>query len=266
MGSAIAERIKRKYRLFVFDKDKEKTKNLKNIRVADNIIELLEKIDALVLAVKPQDFGVVLKAIKEYARTKLIISIAAGIPTDFIEASLGKVRVIRAMPNLPAKVGKGMICLCKGRYAKKNDLDFAKELFRKLGGVLILKEKMMDASTAISGSGPGFFYYIAGGKNIKEIRKIAPNFTLRLTEAAQEKGGFSYDTAKILAETTIKGSIMYLQETKLSPAEAKIQVASKGGTTEAGLEVLLKHGSLTEAVEAAMERAKELGVKFIKVG
>jgi len=257
MGSAIAEHIKSKYGVLAFDNDTNKTKNLSGIKVATDNIDLLKNSDTVILAVKPQDFEVVLNEIKDYAKDKLIISIAAGKKTKYIERVLGKARVVRGMPNLPAKVGRGMICLCKGRYAKKNDLDIAKQLFGKLGKVLILKEKMMDASTAISGSGPGYFYYKLEGKSIDEIKNITHTFASSLTASAQEIG-FSYLIARTLAETTTRGSIAYLEETKLSSAEAKKQVVSKGGTTAAGLEVLRRGGSLTEAVKAALKRAEEL--------
>ena len=268
MGSAIAERIKADYEVWVFDKDKEKTKNILDVGIAKGILVLLDKVDTVILAVKPKDltrvFNTILEKRKKGLEDKLVISIAAGIRTAFIEACLRRTRVIRAMPNLPARFGDGMISLCKGRYAKKNDLHFAKQLFKKLGKVLVLKENMMDASTAISGSGPGYFYDWVEGENIEEIKNTAPRFASSLTAAAQEIG-FTYPIARILAETTTKGSILYLEETKLSPAEAKKQVASKGGTTEAGLEVLHNGGSLTEAVKAALKRARKL-VKFISIG
>lgn len=268
MGSAIAERLKADYEVWVFDKDKEKTKNILGLGVAKDITDLVEKVDTIILAVKPQDlttvFNTILEKRKKGLKDKLVISIAAGIRTAFIEVCLRKTRVIRAMPNLPARFGEGMISLCKGRYAKKNDLDFTRWLFKKLGKVLILKEKMMDESTAISGSGPGYFYDWAEGKSIKDIKNTAFTFASSLTTTAEELG-FSYPVARILAETTTEGSILYLEETKLSPSEAKKQVASRGGTTEAGLKVLHKGGSLTEAAKAALKRGREL-VKFIKVG
>lgn len=258
MGSAIAERIKSRYKVFVFDKDKARTAGLNDISVANSIAELCRNADTLILAVKPQDFAVVLEETKDSAPGKLIISIAAGISTKFIEAYLGKARVIRVMPNLPAKVGAGMICLCKGRYSRQNDLNFAKQLFRKLGRTLILKEGMMDKVTAVSGSGPGFIY--DQGRSLEEIKKRESYFITSLTKSTTAIG-FAYPVARKLAETTTKGSIAYLEKTKLSPAEAKEQVASRGGTTEAGLKVLHKGGSLTAAVKAALKRARELARK-----
>ena len=272
MGSAIAERIKSDYQLFVFDKEREKTRNVRNIEIVDNVADLIKKADVIILAVKPQDLTAVFNTIlsdsgKNVIKDKLFISIVAGITTKFIEVCLGKVRIVRVMPNLPAKVGRGMICLCKGKHANKTDLDFVKQLFEKLGKTLIMEEKMIDKSTAISGSGPGYFYYNSEGKDINEIKSMALGFAASLTVTAEEIG-FSLSIARTLAETTVAGSIVYLEETKLSPKDAEMQVASRGGTTEAGLEVLHKGGSLTDAVKAALKRARELGkkIKFIRVG
>lgn len=261
MGSAIAERIKTEYQVLVFDKDKNKTKRLKNIIVTDDVTTLVKRSDVLILAVKPQDFVAVLGEIKHQVTDKLIISIAAGVGTKDIEAYLGRVRVIRVMPNLPAKVGAGMICLSKGKYARQNDLNFAKQLFIKLGKTLILKKGKMDKVTAVSGSGPGFVY--DQGKSLEEIKKKEHDFITSLTKSTIAIG-FTYPEARELAETTTKGSILYLEKTKFSPAQAKKQVASKGGTTEAGLKVLHKGGSLTAAVKAALKRARELA-RFVKV-
>jgi len=258
MGSAIAERIKNKYRVYVFDKDAQKTKNARGLRIVYNTKQLALKSDIIIFAIKPQDFDSVLQETKDYVDNKLIISIAAGVETLDIEKVLKNARVIRVMPNLPAKVGEGMICLCKGRYAKKSDLIFAKQLFKNLGKTMILKENMMDESTAISGSGPGYLYDIGEGKTLREIKVIAPSFAATLTSAASGIG-FSPAEAKILAVNTTHGSITYLEKTKISPTEAKKQVASKRGTTEAGLKAL-KHkiGNLTKAVQAALKRAKQL--------
>ena len=258
MGSAIGEWLKLRYQIVVFDKDKNKTKNLKDLKVANNITELIKQAEAVILAVKPQDFDSILQETKDYVDNKLIISIAAGIKTSYIEKVLKKARVIRVMPNLPAKVGEGMICLCKGQYAKQSDLDFAEQLFKNLGKTMVLKENMMDESTAISGSGPGYLYDIAKGKTLQEIKGFAPSFATTLTASAVSIG-FSREQGKILAEMTTGGSIIYLEKEKIPPTKAKKQVASKRGTTEAGLKVL-KHkvDNLTKAVQAALKRAKQL--------
>lgn len=258
MGSAIAERIKSKCKLYVFDKDRNKTGDLLKIDAADNIVNLVTEVEAIILAVKPQDFDTVLEEIKGFVKDKLIISVAAGITTLYIEKRLGCVRVIRVMPNLPARIGKGMICLSKGSIADKADLYFAEKLFSYLGKTLILNEDMMDAATAISGSGPGYIYDWSEGKNIKEIRRYIKYTFIPSFISVAENIGFTPKQAKILTTATGKGSILFLERTHIPPSELKRQVASKGGTTEAGLEVLHRGGSLEEAVKAALSRAKEL--------
>lgn len=258
MGSAIAARIKHKYEVFVFDKDRQKIQDVANpvLELAD----LVKKVDTVILAVKPQDFEALLADIRDYARGKLIISIAAGINTGYVEKCLPGARLVRVMPNMPARVGMGMSCLCKGKFASVEDLNSARELFNNLGKTLILSEDMMDAATAVSGSGPGYFYALIEGKNVNEAKKyLTDTFIPALKEAAVAVG-FTVNDAEVLAEATGIGSMSFLAESHLLPAELKKQVASRGGTTEAGLEVLDKSGSLTEAVQAAAKRAKSLSL------
>lgn len=260
MGSAIAERIKARYEVWVFDKDKEKTRNLSGISVADNITDLISKVDKVILAVKPQDFDTVLEQIKGYVKDKLIISIAAGITTKYIEKVLGKVKVIRVMPNIGAKIGEAESSLCKGRSANVKDLDFAKGLFSYLGKTWIMEEEMVDAATAISGSGPAYIFYDMEKNKIKpsEISKeLEQEYIKRLKEAA-EGVGFDSQTAFDLAVSTTASSLHLTTVLAKSPAELRKLVTSKGGTTEEALKVLSKGGSWEEAAVAAKRRAKEL--------
>ncbi len=294
MGSAIAEGIKDKYQVFVFDKDKDKTKNLSGIKISVSLADLANKVDTIILAVKPQDFRDVLKemkptrakargtqgrntkaalisalkggdcerrSIKGAIKDKLIISIAAGIPTRYIEECLGTVRVIRVMPNLPAVIGEGMSCICKGEYAKEKDLEFTEKLFKNLGKTLVVKEIMMNAVTAISGSGPGYYYYLIEDdpKQYKSNRNLFKKQFISYLTAAAEDVGFSHPKARFLSIGTGNACDSLLEKSGLPPEELKKRVASKGGTTEAGLKVL-KHNirNLPKAVKAALRRAKEL--------
>lgn len=262
MGSAIAEEIKSKYQISVFDKDKNKTKNLSGIEINQSTIDLVEQVDTLILAVKPQDFDNLLDEIKGYVDRKLIVSIAAGISTSYLENKLSKAPVVRVMPNLPAKVAKGMICLCKGRYARKQDLFFVEELFRCLGETMLIDESLMDAATAVSGSGPGFFFALIQDMDNGEWEDYGLKvFIPKLTKAAQGLG-FASKEAETLAVNTTQGSLALLDVTGLSPEKLRIQVTSKGGTTQAGLEVLQGNDDrLIEAVLAAKKRAGELAKK-----
>lgn len=261
MGSAIAEQLKVGYQILVFDNDKDKTNNMSGIKVSGDNVDLVNKVDTLILAVKPQDFDTVLQEIKDYVKGKLIISIAAGITTKYIEKRLGQTRVIRVMPNLPIKIGKGMSCISRGESAKEDDLNFTEKLFKKIGKTLILSESMMDAATAISGSGPGYFYDWSEGKSSDEIKKYAKEIFIPALTASAHELGFSSEESQILAEATGVGSVAFLEKTGLLPSELKKQVASKGGTTEAALEILHRGGSLLEAVKAAEKRAEELSRK-----
>ena len=258
MGQAIAERIKAKYKVWVFDKDKNKTKNIRGINVADNSIDLVNKVPTIILAVKPQDFDVVLNEINSHLNDQLIISIAAGITTTYIEKILGNLRVIRAMPNMPAKIGKGITCLCKGKFTSEGDLQFTKKLFDNLGETLVLKEDMMDAATAISGSGPGFWCEFIENKPEDEWESYSQNELIPQFSSAAESIGFTKKEAGLLAKATVMGSLVTVQSSGEKPLKFKWSIASKGGTTEAALEVLHRGGTLVEAVKAALRRAKEL--------
>lgn len=263
MGSSIAERIKSKYQVRVFDEDKNKTKNLADTEVALNNIDLVKQVDTVVLAVKPHDFNELLNEIKDYVKNKLIISIAAGITTGYIEKYLREVKVVRVMPNIGAKIGEAESALCKGKNARKGDLDFARELFNYLGKTWIMKEEMINAATAISGSGPAYIYYDMeinkyDPKNLPDL--VKQNYVKRLTEAAQ-RVGFDALTALDLAESTTASSISLSAVTGIPPAELRKQVTSKGGTTEAALKILAEGGSWEEAALAAKKRAQDLSKK-----
>jgi pyrroline-5-carboxylate reductase len=272
MGSAIADSIKNDFAVFVFDKDSSKTSGLfLGIDVADDIKHLLDRTDIVILAVKPQDLDEVLTVIKSNAEGKLIISIAAGKSTKYIEDRLGKVRVIRVMPNLPAKVRKGTSGISKGRYASFEDLVLAEYIFRLLGKAERIREDMMNELTAVSGSGPGYYYKYCPKKSdeypaslIKfENEYFVPNLSL-----SAQKLGFSKTQAERLAKSTAEGSRELLLKLKSSPEKLRKQVTSKKGTTQAALDFFRKSGQRKpdkkvwiKAIEAAKKRAEELSKK-----
>jgi pyrroline-5-carboxylate reductase len=264
MGSAIADAIKSDYRVSVFDKETSKLNGLSGIETVDSVAGLIEKSDAVILAVKPQDFDFVLMEIKNcgHLTDKLFISIAAGITTRYIENKLSVVRVVRAMPNMPARIGQGITCLSKGKFATDDDFDVTEDLFEYIGEVLEIKEEMMNAATAISGSGPGWFFdaveNCSGEYNTKH-EDFIKNFIIELKEAARAVG-FSDSDANTLSKTTVIASDALIKSYGNSDSAAALKklVASKGGTTEAGLEVLHNNGSLMDAAKAAVKRAKEL--------
>ncbi len=232
MGMAIALRIKGK--AFLSDKNK---------RISDNIT-VATRSDIIILAVKPQDIGEVLKEIKPYVKEKLVISIAAGVTTFSIEKALPGARVIRVMPNMPAMVGKGISAVSRGRFSARRDLKIVFRIFSNLGEVIEVKEKMMDAVTAVSGSGPAYYFL----------------FTHLLAKAA-EASGLEKTIALKLARATFIGGAEVIKASKLSTEELVKKVASKGGTTEAALKVFKQEkleAIIKKAVKQAAHRSKNL--------
>jgi pyrroline-5-carboxylate reductase len=225
MGMAIASRVKGN--ILLSDKNK---------RISDNV-SVARRSDTVILAVKPQDIEEVLKEIKPYVKGKLMISIAAGITTSYIEKVLGKARVIRVMPNMPAMVGKGISAVTAGRFAKAGDLKTAFGIFSKVGDVVKVKENMMDAVTAVSGSGPAYYFL----------------FTHLLAKAG-EAGGLEKDLAMRLAKAAFIGAAETAAREKLSMEEFVKKVASKGGTTEAALKVF-KSRKLGNVIKQAVKSA-----------
>ncbi len=271
MGSAIARELallKSEFSVFAFDKEKDKLTGIPGVGIAKDARDLLEKSDTIIFAVKPQDFNYVLKEVKKNDGNKLIISIAAGISTKHIEKILGgEARVIRAMPNIGVKVGESVTCLCKGAFATDEDLDLAQELFNSLGASRIIDESMMNMATAISGSGPAYIFYFIENSIFEpeNIPEHARHDMMKRLEKAAEDLGFSLEDAAFLAANTTNASISLLHKTKLPAQELRKQVTSKGGTTEAALEVLTKGGSWEEAARAALKRAEELARPFAEL-
>ncbi len=262
MGQAIAQQLKSDHQLYCFDKDNTKTLDLSGIEVTRTIADLVEKCEVVILAVKPQGFQDVLEEIKpcQHLLDKLFISIAAGITTHYIEKTLGVVRIIRVMPNMAIRIAQGFSCLCHGKYTTEEDFDFVEALFNYMGETLRIEEEKMNAATAISGSGPGFYFDIVESNQAAykdDPEKVLKDFIMSLMEAA-EKSGFSHDEAVFSSTATGIAACALMLKTKLSAAELKKQITSKGGTTEAGLEALHKTGSLLEAIQAATKRAAEL--------
>ncbi len=205
--------------------------------------------DVVLLSVKPQIMGHVLEEIKSTMNDdKLVVSVAAGITTAFIEKRIGgKVAVIRAMPNIAAVVRESATAICPGKYATEEHLKVARNIFEAVGIVVDVEESLMDAVTGLSGTGPMYVFQILEG----------------LSDAGV-KVGLSRDTANILAVQTLIGSSKLIKETKEHPAKLKDLVTSPGGTAISALHSLEKNGLkalLIDAVEVASKRSAELGSK-----
>jgi pyrroline-5-carboxylate reductase len=216
------------------------------VRASASLEEIARASEVIILAVKPYQIEEVLEVLKPYLSEKhLLISVAAGISTDFIRKCAGEsIKVIRAMPNTPAFVGEGMTAICRGAAAMDENLALAGELFSSIGRVAVLEEFQMDAATALSGSGPAYMFHI--------IDSLAD---------AGMKCGLMSDEAVLLAAQTMLGAAKMVLTSEKSPEELKHEVTTPGGTTEAGLKILdeknIRH-ILTETVAAAAARSREL--------
>jgi pyrroline-5-carboxylate reductase len=202
--------------------------------------------DIVLLAVKPQVVGDVLKEIApELGKDTLIISVAASVPTSYIEQRSGaKVPVVRAMPNTCSTVGCGMTGICRGAHASAEHLEMAKAMFNAVGRTVVVDEKNMDAVTGLSASGPAFIYII-----------------LESLAEAGVKVGLPRDIATLLASQTMKGAASVVLETGDHPALLKDAVTTPAGCTIDGI-LELEEGklrvTLIKAVVKATQRAGEL--------
>lgn len=260
MGSVIAEKIKTSYKILIFDKDINKTAQGLGFEVVGSVIDLVKSSEAIILAVKPQDFDTILNEIKAEIGNKLVISIAAGVSTDYIARTINKTRIIRVMPNLLSKIGEGTTFLCRSVLVSEDDINFCMQLFEHLGETWLIEEEMMNAATVASGSGPGILCYELEKRNI-DYRKLSEKQNNQLVdefESAAASIGFNIEDSKEIAMDIINGTIDLLKKEKILPSELKNKVTSKGGTTEAAIEVLSSGGDLKDAFKAAVKRAKDL--------
>ena len=199
-----------------------------------------------ILAVKPQSLPEVLKEIGTSLSNKIVISIVAGVTIRTIggQASAAKT-IIRAMPNMPALIREGMTALAFGNGISEEDQTVARTIFETVGRVVSVDERLMDAVTGLSGSGPAYVF--------QAIEALADGGV---------KMGLPRQTAELLAAQTVLGAAKMVLESDEHPAKLKDRVASPGGTTIAGLHQLEQGGfraTLMGAVEAATKRSQELG-------
>lgn len=233
----------------VYDPDPKKIVLLKkdaNIRIAKTSRQAVSLADVVILAVKPQILPEVCAEVSSgLPAGALVVSIAAGITISGIEKHFKKpLSVIRVMPNMPAQVGQGISAYSVGRHATAKHRKIAEAVLAAFGEVVPVPEKMLDLVTAVSGSGPAYFFLL----------------TEKLIESAYELG-MKAETAKKLAYHTALGSGRVMAETWEDPEDLIAKVASKGGTTEAALKTFKRLGFgkiVQDAVKAAHRRSKEL--------
>ena len=252
MGSTLLAALVRSghdpHDLLVADKSAERAEQVagEHGSRAVGAAEAVAAADVVLVAVKPQDMAALVEEIREAVRPgALVVSIAAGISTDFLERRLPEgTSVVRVMPNTPALVDQGMSALSPGRHCTQEQLEQARELLGSVGRVIVLDESHQDAVTAISGSGPAYIFYVV--------------------EAMIEAGvllGLPRDTATELVVQTLYGAATMIRETGEHPTVLREQVSSPGGTSVAALRALEDHkvrAAFLTAMEAAAVRSRQL--------
>jgi pyrroline-5-carboxylate reductase len=225
----------------------EEIRNAYQIETLTNNREAVTKAQILLLAIKPQAMDEVLTEMGgAVAEDHLLLSVAAGIRTAFIESKFSQpTRVVRIMPNTPALVLAGASAIAPGYHATAEDRVIARQIFEAVGRVVEIEERFMDAVTGLSGSGPAYIFVVIEALSDAGVRT-----------------GLSRDVATLLAAQTVLGAARMVLETGQHPARLRDSVTSPGGTTIAGLHVLEQagfRGILMTAVEAATRRSQELG-------
>jgi len=236
--------------VFCSDARPERQKEIRQaygVKVTSRNIEVAKQSEILILAVKPQVMKPVISEIAKYIDlSKLVISIAAGVPLSAIESCAEKeLRLIRVMPNICVSVREGVSAIAAGKHVEKEDLTIAKTIFDSVGKSLFIGENLLDAVTGLSGSGPAYIFL--------------------MIDALADAGvsvGLARSDALILASQTILGAAKMQIETGEHPGKLKDMVTSPGGTSIAGLHALEEGGlraAVMNAVEAATQRSKALG-------
>jgi len=231
------------------DPDPVKRKRLEEtlgIRAVANNREAVAAAGIVVLAVKPQTLPVLLEEIAgDFTSGQLLVSILAGITTVKLEEEIdADVAVVRVMPNTPSLVKRGMAAICGGRYASEKDMEKADRLISSVGRVIVVSEELMNAVTAVSGSGPAYVFFIT-----------------ELLARAARKLGLPDREADLLARETVIGAGKLLAESGESPGELRRKVTSPGGTTEAAIGKMEADG-LAEIILAGAEAARRRGVEL----
>jgi len=257
MGSSIANGWllkKLNFNFYIIEKEALLREDAKmdGFKAFNNIKEMLNKsnvenIDIIFLAVKPQQM---LDAIKQFnvidIEKTLFISIAAGLSFSWFKNKVhDNVKIVRAMPNLPASVGKGVTGYCKSDNLSLNEEENTNTLLNSFGKAICLdNENLIDVVTAISGSGPAYIFYL-----VEVLSKIGIN------------QGLPAVSAKVLALETLIGSAMLLESSNIDPKILRQNVTSPGGTTEAGLEILAsKKNGLFDLLNNTISSAKQRAI------
>jgi pyrroline-5-carboxylate reductase len=242
-------KLLKKKNIMILDNSEEKLEELNEISHFDAFKELedcVPKADIIFIAVKPYHAENLFKKLKPYTKPgQVLVSIMAGINIDSIKKYSGLVKIVRAMPNLPAQIGKGLTSYVSSEEISRIEKLTIESLLDTTGKSMeVTSEKFIDASTGISGSGPAYVFY----------------FMQSMMEAALTMG-FSKNDSSVLVSQTFTGAIELFNQSNLSPNSWIKKVASKGGTTRAALDCMEDNnvnGLIKDAAFAAFNRAVEL--------
>jgi len=249
MGEAIAKGLlkAKRYKIFFHEINRERIEEIMAKYSQVKFLTLEQLVDTsqiIILAVKPQDLSQVLEKVNSVQKKeKLFISICAGISTSYLAQRLPRARIVRIMPNMGALVGNAYSAITPGKKATPNDIKLVKEMFSTIGKVDVISEDLMDAVTALSGSGPGYLGY----------------FLKALIEAGEEIG--LGENSREMVLSCLVSTARIVQELNISPEQLVTMVASKGGTTEACLSLWTESNFkqlVKDGVNKALGRAKEL--------
>ncbi len=256
MGGYLKANPERKSEVFAFDVNRESLEAFvteSGAIASDSLLGVVEQAEIIILAVKPNVMAMVLDEIKGVSSLdeKIIVSIAAGISMDFLEKGLQRsgedkraLKIVRAMPNTPALIGKGMTALIKGDHVNQGEFEEIKKIFSSVGGIEEIKEELMDSVIGVSGSAPAYVYM----------------FIEAMADGAVALG-MDRQQAYRFAAGTVAGAAEMVTKTGIHPGELKDRVCSPGGTTIEAVNALEEAGfrsAVTGAVMAAGIKSKEM--------
>ncbi len=237
--------------IYVSDHKEDRCNYLKEKYSINAIVgaqSFIKTADVVILAIKPQTAFKAVDEIKDSVDAgAIIISIIAGLALADLEKSFPDNPVIRVMPNTPMAVSAGMSAIATGSKTKKADANIAERIFSSAGQAVIVEEKLMDAVSGLSGSGPAFIFILIDAMSDAGVR-----------------AGLKRDTAVKLAAQTVFGSAKMVLETGMHPAQLRDQVTSPGGTTIEGVHIMEQRGvrgAMIDAITAAVEKSKAMGKK-----
>lgn len=251
IGGVVNSEIFQGKNILVSDLNKNSLETVANkygVFTTTNNLEIAKESDILILAVKPNLYGVVISQIKETVKNNVIIvTIAAGKSIESTEIAFGKnIKIVRVMPNTPALVGEGMSSMVPNKLVEAHELDEIRRIFESFGKTEVVEEKLMDVVTSVSGSAPAYVYMF--------IEAMADGAVL---------DGMPRDKAYKMAAQTVLGAAKMVIETGMHPGQLKDMVCSPGGTTIEAVTILEEKG-LRNAVITAMRRCTEKSKEMSK--